>query len=456
MASYARELDNVRAALDWSFSPEGVAEIGVVLTAAFAPALLNFELNAEWRERAVQALQLMEPGMDVSLPLQMELYNALGFALALSFGDLELTGFVNEKALEISENLGDLNGQLKAHRYTWIRQFSSGKCRPAQEAARRFIQVGLLTSEPSVAFVGDRLLGNALQHEGRLKEAEESLRRVLDHYVAPNPKQYLYSFQYDQRPLTQAMLVRVIWLQGFVDQAVEQARACLEDAKSTHYGHSACWILFYATYPVALMTGDLDGAEQALSLLHKRAANLYSALWKIVGICLEGKLLIARREFFKGVTLLRNALDSSERSGWTFCYPEFMYDLAEGLFGLAQYPQALETIDRALAFANSSFERWYVPELLRLKGMLVLQEARDGCHVRARDCFEGAITLAREQGALFWELRAATCLARLHADQKNSKEARKVLASTFTRFTEGFDTPDMRAARGLLDSLRTA
>lgn len=456
MASYARELDNVRAALDWSFSPEGVAEIGVVLTAAFAPALLNFELNAEWRERAVRALQLMQPSMDVSLPLQMELYNALGFALALSFGDLELTAFVNEKALEISENLGDLHGQLKAHRYSWIRQFSSGKCRPAQEAARRFAQVGLLTSEPSVAFVGDRLLGNALQHEGRLKEAEESLRRVFDHYVAPTPKQYLYSFQYDQRPLTQAMLVRVIWLQGFVDQAIEQARACLEDAKNTHYGHSACWILLYATYPVALMTGDLDGAEQALSMLHKRAANLYSALWKIVGICLEGKLLIARREFFQGVALLRNALDSSERSGWTFCYPEFMYGLAEGLCGLAQYPQALETIDRALAFANSGFERWYVPELLRLKGMLVLQEAHDSCHMRARDCFEEAITLAREQGALFWELRAATCLARLHADQKNSKEARKVLASTFSRFTEGFDTPDMRAAQELLDSLRTA
>lgn len=225
MASYARELDNVRAALDWSFSPDGSAEIGVVLTAAFAPALLNFELNAEWRERAVRALQLMEPSMNVNLPLQMELYNALGFALALSFGDLELTASVNKKALEIAEDLGDLHGQLKAHRYSWIRQFSSGKCRLAQEAAKRFARVGVLTSEPSVAFVGDRLLGNAFQHEGRLKEAEESLRRVPDHYVAPTPKQYLYSFQYDQRPLTQAMLVRVIWLQGFVDQAIHQARA---------------------------------------------------------------------------------------------------------------------------------------------------------------------------------------------------------------------------------------
>jgi predicted ATPase/DNA-binding winged helix-turn-helix (wHTH) protein len=456
MASYARELDNVRAALDWSFSPDGNAEIGVVLTAAFAPALLNFELNAEWRERAVRALQLMEPSMNVSLPLQMELYNALGFALALSFGDLELTASVNEKALEIAENLGDLNGQLKAHRYSWIRQFSSGKCRLAQESARRFARVGELTSEPSVTFVGDRLLGNALQHEGRLKEAEKSLQRVLDHYVAPSPKQYLYSFQYDQRPLTQAMLVRVIWLQGFVDQAIEQARACLEDARNAYYGHSACWILLYATYPIALMTGDLDGAEQALSMLHKRAANLYSALWNIVGICLEGKLLIARRKFFQGVALLRNALDSSERSGWTFCYPEFMCGLAEGLGGLAQYPQALDTIDQALAFADSSFERWYVPELLRLKGILVLREAHDKCHVRAVDYFEEALIVARQQGALFWELRAATCLARLYVDQKNEKEARKVLAPTLSRFTEGFETPDLRAAQELLGNLQTA
>jgi predicted ATPase/DNA-binding winged helix-turn-helix (wHTH) protein len=455
MASYAGELDNVRAALDWSFSPDGNAEIGVVLTAAFAPALLNFELNAEWRERAERALQRMEPGMDVSLPLQMELYNALGFALAFTFGDRDRTAFVTEKALEIAENIGDLHGQLKAYWYSWIRHFASGNCRPAQEAARRFARVGVRTLEPSVAFVGDRLLGNALQHEGRLKEAEESLRRLLDHYVAPTTKQYLYLFQYDQRPLTQAMLVRVIWLQGFVDQAIEQARACLEDARNTHYGNSACWILLYASYPVALMTGDLDGAEQALSMLLKRATNLHSALWKFAGTCLEGKLLIARGEFSPGVALLRNALDSCEQSGWTFCYPEFMCALAEGLGGLAQYPQALDTIDRALASADSGFERWYVPELLRLKGILILREAHDKCHVRALDCFEEALTVARMQGALFWELRAATCLARLYVDQKNSKEARMVLAPTFSRLTEGFATPDMRAAQELLDSLPT-
>ena len=191
-------------------------------------------------------------------------------------------------------------------------------------------------------------------------------------------------------------------------------------------------------------------------MLHKRAANLYSALWNIVGVCLEGKLLIARREFFQGVALLRNALDSSERSGWTFCYPEFMCGLAEGLGGLAQYPQALDTVDRALAFADSTFERWYVPELLRLKGILVLREAHDKCHMRARDCFEEALIVARTQGALFWELRAATCLARLHAGLNNSKEARKVLVRSFSRFTEGFETPDMRAAQELLDSLPTA
>jgi predicted ATPase len=250
------------------------------------------------------------------------------------------------------------------------------------------------------------------------------------------------------------MLVRVIWLQGFVDQAIEEARASLQDARNTHYGNSACWILLYASYPIALMTGDLDGAELALSMLLQRAASIHSGLWNVAGICLEGQLRIARQEYSRGVSLLRTALDSCERSGWTFCYPEFMCALAEGLGGLAQYPQAFDAIDRALASADSGLERWYVPELLRLKGTLILREARDdGRDTRARDCFEQALIVAREQGALFWELRAATSLARLLADQNNPKAARNVLASTFSRFTEGFATPDMREARELLDRL---
>ena len=61
--------------------------------------------------------------------------------------------------------------------------------------------------------------------------------------------------------------------------------------------------------------------------------------------------------------------------------------------------------------------------------------------------------MANQQGALFWALRAATSLARLHIDRQNPKQARKVLAPVYGGFTEGFETPDMRAAQELLDSL---
>jgi len=71
----------------------------------------------------------------------------------------------------------------------------------------------------------------------------------------------------------------------------------------------------------------------------------------------------------------------------------------------------------------------------------------------AEDHFRQAIDWARRQGALSWELRAATSLARMWRDQGRSQEARELLASVYDRFTEGFDTADLKATKALLDEL---
>jgi hypothetical protein len=74
------------------------------------------------------------------------------------------------------------------------------------------------------------------------------------------------------------MLARVLWLQGFVDQAKHQAQASLEEAQATDYGLTLCWVLHYAVCPVALMTGDLAAAERAVAMvaadLAERAVQL--------------------------------------------------------------------------------------------------------------------------------------------------------------------------------------
>jgi predicted ATPase len=172
-----------------------------------------------------------------------------------------------------------------------------------------------------------------------------------------------------------------------------------------------------------------------------------------VGRRLEGMLLIERGEFAAGCVQLREVLDISDRTGWTIGYPEYLGALARGLAGLGGLAEALATVDQGLARAEECGERWYVPELLRIQGELLLQNGADEAIRAAENCFKRALVLAQEQGATFWELRAATSLARLRASQNRHEEARQVLAPVYNRFTEGHETADMRYAKTMLEEL---
>ena len=114
--------------------------------------------------------------------------------------------------------------------------------------------------------------------------------------------------------------------------------------------------------------------------------------------------------------------------------------------------RGLATIDEALAFVEETGERFWEAEIHRLKGELLLL-AGEGARVEA--CFQTALDVARRQGALSLELRAATSLARLRKDTGREQEARTLLANVYGRFSEGFDTPDLRDAKSLLDCLPT-
>jgi predicted ATPase len=93
-------------------------------------------------------------------------------------------------------------------------------------------------------------------------------------------------------------------------------------------------------------------------------------------------------------------------------------------------------------------------ELLRVKGELVLLESAQNSADKAQDHFSKAVDLARQQGALSWELRAATSLARMWRDRGRIKNAFELLAPIYDRFTEGFGTADLASAKTLLDALR--
>jgi predicted ATPase len=125
--------------------------------------------------------------------------------------------------------------------------------------------------------------------------------------------------------------------------------------------------------------------------------------------------------------------------------------LAEALAASGDSLRASATVDEALDRCERTEERWCTPELMRIKGLLLLRGS--GGSTAAADWFLDSIEVARSQGALAWELRTAISLAHLRQDQGRVGEAYDLLRSVHGRFSEGYGTRDLKAAKSLLDEL---
>src|ERR1700730_14823046 len=454
VARYGREIDNVRAALDWAFSPVGDPSIGAVLTAAYVPVWLNFALMAECTERTERALDSLELDLNLSARLKMQLHIALGDALLHSAGFVERIGMVLAEALETAERLDDVVSQLRALWAMWSYRFNIGENRAAQPLAERFSHLARHAGDRADVLVGDRLVGTTMHYSGGQPQARYHLQRVLDLYIAPSDQRHTMWFHHDQRVMARTALARVLSLQGSLDQAIHNAQTSLEDTQAVDHILSVCYALGEAVCPIALMTGDLAAAERSVAMLNDIVTKHGVTVYKSLGPHLGGELLIRRGEFAAGSTVLRAALGRlpttggvQRRNSW------FLGVLAEGLAGAEQLTEALATIDEALAQADCSGQHWCIAELHRVKGELLFQEAGGPFIPAAVDCYHRALEIAQEQGALFWELRAAVSLARLRIRQDQHDDAKRILAPVYDQFTEGFETADLKQASALLGKL---
>jgi hypothetical protein len=247
-------------------------------------------------------------------------------------------------------------------------------------------------------------------------------------------------------------LVPVLWLQGFPDQAMAMARAYVEDAHATGHQVSLCWAL-YAACPIALAIGDLATADRFVAMLHERSSRHAPGFLQALAHGLHGELLIKRGEADRGVQRLRIALDELRASGFVLRRPALLGTLAEGLAAAGRVAEGLQAVKAALAQCERSEEMWNIAELLRIEGELLWLEGTPQAIAAAEDRFRQALVWARRQEASSWELRCATSFARLLNEQRRTGEARQLLSVAYERFTEGFETADLKAAKALLASL---
>ena len=151
-----------------------------------------------------------------------------------------------------------------------------------------------------------------------------------------------------------------------------------------------------------------------------------------------------------GISLLRSSSGAYRATGAETWVPYFVALLASACEIAGQVEEAVTLLDDALQIVERTGERWFAAELHRHKGGLL---SRQGQSEAAEELYRKALSIAVEQEAKLWELRAAVSLARLGHDQGRRAEARDLLAPVYCWFTEGFDAPDLKEAKALLDAL---
>jgi predicted ATPase/DNA-binding winged helix-turn-helix (wHTH) protein len=449
VARCGSEIDNVRAALDWTFSSDGDVEIGIGLTVAFAPIWQTLSLMGECRARVERMLATGPPDNHLSQATALRMWVAYAEALTMTFAPVERSRTVLKKVMDLAADVSDVELQAGLLYMQWSIDFMSGRQDAALIAARQLTAITPRGGD-TMRLTGDRVLGASLLSAGRLADAQDYLQRVVDFHTPSAGGYHSPLFRRDPQVLARVRLARVLSLRGYMDRAYAEARSSLEMAQASGAGITVCWVVHDALCPIALMRGDLAAFDAAIAAMSDWAMRIDAALWKVMAAGWRGKLLIERGECAKGVDLISQTLQACEQTGWQMGYVQFLGYVADGLGRLGRLEDAGVKWERAIAWADRNGEHWCSAELLRRKGELMLQ-SKARLVIEAEDCFRAANEIARGQGALSWELRIALSLARLRMTQARHDEAMQFLAPVYGRFTEGFDTPTLRDARALLD-----
>jgi predicted ATPase len=447
LADYAPEIDNLRAALDWAFSPDGDPALGAALAAAsinFWVAASLFDECSGWGARA-----LAVEGIDGTRE-EMVLQFGVGLALTYSKGMTVEARKALTKALHLSETLGDRAYQCRTLYGLFLFTVRNVEIRAALQLAQKYEMVARNVGGAPAIASAEALLGIARYCLGEHLVAADHLSRALIS-LPTGTHRGVIAFGLDLRVCALCYRALTFWLLGFAERAVQAAEEATNEARDINHPVSLCFVLAVCNSLLLVRIGHLDAAESSINELIEYAGEHSLIPYKAAGICAKGTLLAARGDAIRAEEMLRAGLEIIEEAGFYLYAPLFLGRWAEALAACGRLDEALAAVERAQQRTEEAELLWFLPEVLRIKGEILL---RAGAAVTAvEESFLQSLDLARRQKALAWELRTATSLARFWRGRDRVQEAREVLTAVYGRFTEGLTTADPKAAKALLDAL---
>lgn len=431
VAVHCRDMEDIRAAMEWCFSHEK-AELttGISITAGALLAVYELGLldeHREWVEQALDRVHLLSPPQP---EIEMRLYAALMFPSGQATRTGRTLTAIVARMMALADQLGRPMYRIAALYGLWGKDFRVGDYAAALATAQQMSGLAKGSDDPAAVLLSDRLLAQSRHfmgdHSGGRAKAQSVLlqpaRRLPPLYISPVP--YPVAMR--------IVLARVLWLQGHADQAVKAADECV--AAASGHPFALTQALALAACPIAMWRGDMGVARERVDRLMEHSAQHPSVYWQTWGRSYDAVLTSRERGAREPeVALATNSAMECDCMG----------TLTEGAVCAG-----------TLARVEQGIVGWCAPEILRAQGQNLLRnDTSDEGASAAEVWFGKALSLARVQGALSWELRAAISLARLWRGRGRTGEAHKLVSAVFERFAEGFDTADLRDAGDLLREL---
>lgn len=407
LALYGPEINTIRSALEWAYSATGDLPLGIELTLGGVPLWLRLSRVSECRSWVDKGL-----ASDTLSPLpvrqRMLLQTALASVLMLTYGTGGPMREAWRQVREDARELGDAEHKLRALWGLWSDRCGCNQYTEALELAERYIA---LNNSGNQQLLGKRMRAVALFHMGDLAGARQNIDEALGSPSAP--RSHIIDVHFDQRIAARCLKAQVHLLEGDVDPALRLIGTCVDEAITLDHPATLWYTLCLGAIPLALLASNLPKVRYYLGLLQDSTTQQDLHIWQQFRRCFESILLIREGAPETGVPQLGEALHHLQGQGDSQLYSLLRCEYALGLARLGLEKLALEVMEDTLELAIGRHERWFVPQMLRIKAQLTLRQAHYGSVDKAKVLLRQAWVDAQLAGAHFWRAQIATDLARL-------------------------------------------
>ena len=422
LAGFGQELGNLRAALDWAFSPRGDRRIGIDLSVAAVPYLFDVSLVDECCERARAALRAIDEPEGTPVPSRTKLWLTASYASALVYthGPVQAVHDAWSEVLSLAEATADVEFESRALWGLWNTFQYEGQAQAALRLARRFSALSHRTGSATQEVIGGRIEGIALHYAGEQRAARTRLEAMLDAYVRPAHRWHNVGFRIDHGIVANATLARVLWVQGETRAALELAGRTLDAALHDEHEMVICYVLVEALIPIALLMNEDSLARHGIALLRVRCSQAGLAIWLACCECFDEYLLSKSAQREARLPQFRASLEALRTLRFMAPMTLLLAQFGSALLACGRWDEAASVIDEAAGRCEQTGERWFYAELCRIRGEISLAANQ---MAEASAWFAAAVACARRQGAGELERRAAASLEAFRKIQRGAYDA---------------------------------